>query len=90
MTGVGVLVKPDGGNPEALGKLEWDEAIRTTIRPVGDPHIYKCNVCIDNSLLKQILRSQEMNLQNLQKGFILGSWAFEAVVPLFYKDRETC
>lgn len=70
-----------------MGMLEWDEAVRTTIRPICDPHVYKWNVCVDASLLKQIFRSQEINLK---KGFILGSWAFEAVVPLFYKNRETC
>lgn len=72
---------------KALGKLEWGEAVRTTVRPICDPHVYKCNICVGTSLLKQIFRSQEINLQ---KDFILGSWVFEAVVPLFYKNEEAC
>ncbi|KAJ7395277.1 hypothetical protein BTVI_156261 [Pitangus sulphuratus] len=31
---IDVCVKHDGGTQKALGKLKWDEAVRTTIRPV--------------------------------------------------------
>lgn len=58
------------GAQEALGNLEWNETVRTTIRPMCDPHMHEFNVCIDTSLLKKLFRSREINLQ---KGFVLGS-----------------